>query len=173
MAGKLAALTALAVIICGCGSQVQSASSIKETAAHMRAETTQSVQFISRGVEEVHAGELVELGAAYVGCQANSTEMRYSQTMVVRPGRRTSVPALASSLVSAMRIIGWQVRSVNMANMNVPIGTPHPLYYFSHVDATGAMNVLPYAETGSEAIMFVNSPCFDAQSMYQALEHEG
>lgn len=173
----LALGTALAA---GCGASGQapgkaySDPAVTRVSAQMRTETGQSTQSLSRGAAQRHAGEVVELGAAFVACHRGSAQLRHSRTIAVRPSQRMSMPVLAARMVAAMLEAGWRVRSVSMTSMHIPAGAaPHPLYYVSRASTTGAVNVIPYTSTGAEAVVFINSPCFDAGPLYQTLQHEG
>jgi hypothetical protein len=147
---------------------------VSRMSGRVRTETAQSTQSLSLGAAQEHAGALVQLGAAFVACHLGSAELRYSRTIAVRPGQRISVPAMATRIVAAMRAAGWRVRSVDMADMHIPAGAaPHPLYYFSRAPTTGAANVIPYNETGAEALVIINSPCFNAGPLSKTLQRQG
>jgi len=147
---------------------------VSQMSARMQAETAQSTRSLARGVAQMHAGGLMQLGAAFVACRLGSTELRYSRTIAVRPGQRMSVPVMAIRTASAMRAAGWRVRSVNMADMHIPAGAaPHPLYYFSQAPTTGAANVIQFNQTGAETVVIINSPCFNAGPLAKTLQRQG
>jgi hypothetical protein len=113
-----------------------------------------------------------ELGAAglvlapttagtYVRCDPGSAQVLYSADLVARPATRSGVAKLNTQMTAVLRAGGWQVAPVDLRKQHFPFVTvPHPASRMNRRGLHGALNVIPDQSAGSQAVVFVESPCF-------------
>jgi hypothetical protein len=129
---------------------------------------------LAGALQSAHLNRQPGLAGAFTACSGHADGVTYSEPMVVRPAGRLTLTALGHVIAQVLQQDGWHVLDVNMSAMHLPLGSqPHPLYRFSRIPLQGAANIVPFAATGAEAIMFVNSQCFDAGAAAEALERSG
>ena len=97
----------------------------------------------------------------YVFCHPGSVLTFYSADLLARPATRSGVAELNTRMTTVLRAGGWQVAPVDLRKQHFPFATvPHPASRMNRRGLRGALNVLPDQRAGSQALMFVESPCF-------------
>jgi hypothetical protein len=74
-------------------------------------------------------------------------------------------------MAAALNADGWSVIAVDIRKIRQPIPVTHPIERITFGELHGALNIVPYAATGAEALMFLNSPCFDVGTLASELTH--
>lgn len=162
---KFAAVAAIMVCLLAACSQPgrepsQAAARPDPSGAQIRNEVEGYANALVAALRPVHVSRVLGPAGIFVSCDSKKQRVAFSQAIMVRPGQPRPVSALGQLVAGALKHAGWSVVSVNMTTMHVPLdSTPHPLYRLRMHDVTGAANIVPYSQTGSEALIFLNSAC--------------
>jgi hypothetical protein len=98
--------------------------------------------------------------------------MMYSADLFAKPAVPTGMATLSKTLTRVLRADGWTVAGVDLRKLRSPLPTvPHPAYQLSRSGLQGAANVLP-ARVGAQALIFIDSACFDPGPLAKVLERE-
>ncbi len=147
---------------------------IRGEALEMKQGTVSYSGTIARTIRLVNIEADPALGGSYLPCATRSTRLKFTEAITVRPSAATTTGQLTSKIVAVLHADGWQLVNVDMSKMRLPLGAlPHPLYRMHRSGFTGEANILPYPQRGAEALIFVNSACFEAGSASQSLERRG
>jgi len=109
----------------------------------------------------------------YVSCDDRSARLGYEADIFARPATHMGMASLGRQVATVLRASGWRVAFVDLRKQHSPFPTvPHPAYQMTGHGLDGVINVLPARRSGSQALIFVESPCFDPGPIAKALEHE-
>lgn len=162
---KFAAVAAImACVLAACSQQgkepSQAAASPDPSAAQVQNEVEGYATALVATLRRVHVSRVPGPAGTFVSCDSKKQRVAFNQAIMVRPGQPRPVSALGQLVAATLRHAGWSVISVDMTTMHVPLDSaPHPLYRLTMHDVSGAANIVPYSQTGSEALIFLNSAC--------------
>jgi hypothetical protein len=141
-------------------------------AARARAQVEPSVRALTASLRAMRNDASPAVAAAYAKCGPGSARrLSYNVNLTEIPTTRTSVTGLATQVAGMLRSAGWQLIFVDLRKIHFALPTqPHPVYQMTRQGLHGAANIVPDAQVGAEAIIFVDSPCFDAGSAATGLE---
>lgn len=151
-----AAAPTAAATIQAAGPAVQATPAVQARVAVTAASAVLAHRFRAAGLvlAPVRAG-------TFVRCRPGSARALYSADLLARPAARTSEAGLSARLTATLRAAGWRVTPIDLQKEHLVIATvAHPAYRMSRPGLLGALNVLPDRRAGSQALVFVESPCF-------------
>jgi hypothetical protein len=142
-------------------------------AERARAGVEPQARALLRGLRSVRILPFKPVTGSYVPCGVRSTRLLYSADIFAEPAVPLNMASLGREVAAVLRVQGWKVATVNLRGVHVPLPTvPHPAYQLSRAGLQGVINILPRHRTGSQALVFVQSPCFDAGPMSGGLQKE-
>ena len=140
-------------------------------AARARQQVEPSALALANRLQVALASRSLTRNGGYVKCTARSADLAYSASLIVSPARRTSITGLSRQVTVTMRAGGWRLAAVDLAKVHFVLPTePHPAYRVARGNLHGALNVIPDSAEGATALIFIDSPCFNAGSIATRLE---
>jgi hypothetical protein len=135
----------------------------ESAATYARHVVASPVSALLQGLRDSRITSAAQVGGNFVACGGPRTELTYSDSITTPTIASMPVAVLTRKVVAILRADGWQLTSVNLAQMPGPVQSqPHPDYRMKRPGLDGAANILPGQTSGSQAIIFVNSACFNA-----------
>jgi hypothetical protein len=140
-------------------------------AARARQQVEPSALALANRLRATLATRPLTRDGGYVKCTARSADLAYSVSLTVSPATRTSITGLSRQVTMTMRAGGWRLTAVDLAKVHFVLPTdPHPAYRVARGNLHGALNVIPDSAEGAMALIFIDSPCFNASSIATRLE---
>jgi hypothetical protein len=140
-------------------------------AARARQQVEPSALALANRLQATLATRSLTRDGGYVKCTARSADLAYSASLTVNPASRTSITGLSRQVTMTMRADGWRLAEVDLAKVHFVLPTdPHPAYRVARGNLHGALNVIPDSAEGATALIFIDSPCFNAGSIATRLE---
>lgn len=163
------------VAVAACGSGHVAAGRPVPVGQAMRAGTWSSAvgaqaAALVTAIDRHHLGRDVQGWGVYSPCAPAARLMSYGQSVSFQSLTGMSAQRLNRLLVATLRQAGWKVTVLDVARISQPFPVRHPIDHLSRNRVSGAINVQASKGAGPQALIFLNSACFNAGSHAAALQ---
>jgi hypothetical protein len=128
----------------------------------MRSAVSAQAATLEAVIDRHHLGRDPQGWGEYSACSPTAPMVSYGQSLSVQSPTGMSNRSFNRLLVTTLRQAGWKVIVLDVAKIHQIVPVTHPIDHVSKRGVYGAVNVQTLRKSGTEAVIFLNSACFDA-----------